>query len=91
VVVGFAGGEIPRVKVNRLLLRNVTVMGAAWREFLAHAPDFLAEAGAALSDLVAAGRFTPLLGTTYSLEDGVQALRDLAARRAVGKLVITVR
>jgi NADPH2:quinone reductase len=91
VVVGFAGGEIPQLKVNRLLLRNITVMGAAWREFLAHDPGFVAEAGAALSDLVANGRLTPLSGTTYPLEDGAQALRDLAARRAVGKLVLTVR
>lgn len=91
VVVGFAGGEIPQVKVNRLLLRNVSVMGAAWREFLSHEPGFVAEAGAALSDLVAGGRLMPVLGTTYPLEDGAQALRDLAARRAVGKLVLTVR
>src|SRR5207248_1070069 len=34
VVVGFAGGTIPEVKVNRLLLRNISVLGAAWREFL---------------------------------------------------------
>jgi len=91
VVVGFAGGEIPQVKVNRLLLRNTTVMGAAWREFLAHDRGFVAAAGAALFDLVAAGRLTPLLGTRYPFENGVQALRDLAARQAVGKLVITVR
>jgi NADPH:quinone reductase len=91
VVVGFAGGEIPRVKVNRLLLRNVTVMGAAWREFLAHAPGFVAEAGAALAELIAGGRLTPLAGTTYPLEDGAQALRDLADRRAVGKLILIVR
>ena len=91
VVVGFAGGEIPTLKVNRLLLRNITVMGAAWREFLAHDPGFVAKAGAELRDLVASGRLVPVLGATYPLEDGAQALRDLAARRAVGKLVLTVR
>jgi NADPH:quinone reductase len=69
----------------------VTVMGAAWREFLSADPGFVTEAGAALGDLVASGRLTPLLGTTYALEDGAQALRDLADRRAVGKLVLTVR
>jgi NADPH2:quinone reductase len=91
VVVGFAGGEIPQVKVNRLLLRNTTVMGAAWREFLAHDTGFVAEAGAALGGLIAAGTLTPLAGTAYPLEDGAQALRDLAARRAVGKVILTVR
>jgi NADPH2:quinone reductase len=91
VVVGFAGGEIPQLKVNRLLLRNITVMGAAWREFLAHDPAFVAKAGAELSELVASGRLVPVLGATYPLEDGARALQDLAARRAVGKLVLTVR
>jgi len=90
LVVGFAGGDIPSVKVNRLLLRNVSVMGAAWREFLNTEPGFVAEAAAALDDLVSSGRLTPLVGATYPLEDGAQALRDLAERRAVGKLVITV-
>jgi NADPH2:quinone reductase len=91
VVVGFAGGEIPRVKVNRLLLRNVSVLGAAWREFLAAEPGFVAEAGARLDRLIASGELTPLVGASYALEDGARALRDLADRRAVGKLVLTVR
>jgi NADPH2:quinone reductase len=91
VVVGFAGGEIPQVRVNRLLLRNTTVMGAAWREFLEHDPGFVAEAGAALSELIAEGRLDPVTGPVYALEDGPQALRDLAGRRAVGKLVLAIR
>jgi NADPH:quinone reductase len=91
VVVGFAGGEIPQVKTNRLLLRNVGVLGAAWREFILHEPGFVAEAAAALGTLIDNGRLTPLIGATYPLKDGAQALRDLGDRRAVGKLVITVR
>ena len=91
VVVGFAGGAIPEVKVNRLLLRNVGVLGAAWREFILSEPGFVAEAHAGLSALIADGRLAPLLGATYPLEDGAQALRDLADRKAVGKLVLMVR
>jgi NADPH:quinone reductase len=91
VVVGFAGGDIPQVKTNRLLLRNVGVLGAAWREFLLHEPGFVAEAAAGLAALIDNGQLTPLIGATYPLKDGAQALRDLADRRAVGKLVITVR
>lgn len=91
VVVGFAGGAIPQVKTNRLLLRNVGVLGAAWREYILKDPAFVAEAAAGLGALIDDGRLTPLIGTTYRLEDGPQALRDLADRRAVGKLVIIVR
>jgi NADPH2:quinone reductase len=91
VVVGFAGGSIPQVKVNRLLLRNVGVLGAAWREFILSEPGFVAEAAAGLGALVDRGQLAPLIGATYPLEDGAQALRDLADRRAIGKLVLTVR
>ncbi len=91
VVVGFAGGAIPQVKVNRLLLRNVGVLGAAWREFILSEPGFVAEAAAGLNALIDNGQLSPLIGATYPLENGAQALRDLADRRAVGKLVITVR
>jgi len=91
VVVGFAGGDIPQVKTNRLLLRNVGVLGAAWREFIMKEPSFVAEAHTGLSALIEGGQLAPLIGATYPLKDGAQALRDLADRRAVGKLVISVR
>src|SRR5919198_4298756 len=81
VVVGFTGGAIPQVKTNRLLLRNVGVLGAAWREFIMTEPGFVAEAHAGLSALIEDGRLTPLIGATYPLKDGAQALRDLADRR----------
>ena len=77
--------------MNRLLLRNVGVLGAAWREFLAVEPGFLAEAAAGLAALVDAGRLTPRVGASYALEDGASALRALANRRAAGKVVLTVR
>jgi NADPH2:quinone reductase len=91
VVVGFAGGGIPQVKVNRLLLRNVGVLGAAWREFLATDPGLTTEAAGALNAMVDDGRLRPLVGARYPLEDGAEALRALAERRAAGKLVLTVR
>jgi NADPH:quinone reductase len=91
VVVGFTGGAIPQVKTNRLLLRNIGVLGAAWREFIMTQPGFVAEAHAGLCGLIEGGQLTPRIGATYPLKDGAQALRDLADRRAVGKLVITAR
>src|ERR687896_1419448 len=70
VVVGFTGGAIPQVKTNRLLLRNVGVLGAAWREFILHEPGFVAEAAAGLAALIDDGRLAPLIGATYPLKDG---------------------
>ena len=78
VIVGFAGGGIPQLKVNRLLLRNVGVLGAAWREFPATDPGLTAEAAGALNAMVDDGRLRPLVGARYPLEDGAEALRALA-------------
>jgi NADPH2:quinone reductase len=90
VVVGFAGGPIPQVKVNRLLLRNVSVMGAAWREFLDRRPDAGPEAAADLNRWIAAGQLVPPSGTVLPLERGAEALRALGDRTAQGKLVLEV-
>jgi NADPH2:quinone reductase len=91
VVIGFASGRIPEVAVNRLLVRNVEVVGAAWGAFLGVDPAITATIAADLDRLVGEGVVRPVVGATYPLEDGAQALRDLEARRATGKLVIRVR
>jgi NADPH2:quinone reductase len=88
VVVGFTSGEIPEIKVNRLLLRNVDVRGCSFG-VLATDPRGVADAGARLAELVATGAVRPLVGSTYPLERGVEALRELDERRARGKVVIT--
>jgi NADPH:quinone reductase len=84
VVIGFTEGEIPSVKVNRLLFRNVSVVGAAWGEFALRRPEYMAEVAA---DLERMG-VSPIVGRTYSAEEVPQALRDLDERRALGKLVL---
>ena len=89
VVVGFTSGEIPEVKVNRLLLRNVDVRGCSFG-VLAAQPTGVADAIARLSDLVDAGSIRPLVGSAYPLEQGPAALRELDERRATGKVVLTV-
>lgn len=87
IVLGFAGGTIPVVKVNRLLLRNVSVVGAGWGEFLRTKPAALRETADALAELVAGG-LRPPVTATYPLERGADALRDLEAGKIVGKAVL---
>ena len=91
LVVGFAGGQIPTVEANRLLLRNVSVVGVGWRELAADRPELMAEIGADLERLADAGHVRPLVGRTYPFEEGARALRDLEERRATGKLVLRMR
>ena len=88
VVVGFTAGEIPELRVNRLLLRNVDVIGCSFN-VLATTPNGLSDAMARLSELVETGAVRPLIGSTYPLEQGSAALLEIAERRATGKVILT--
>ena len=91
LVVGFAEGEIPTLKVNRLLLRNADVVGVAWGAFVGDKRDFSAEIQADLERLAAAGAVRPILDAEYRLEDGAAAVARLEERGALGKVVVRVR
>jgi len=90
LVIGFAGGGIPSVKVNRLLLRNVSVVGAAWGEWVARDPSMPVGVGKEIDRLIHAGAIRPVIGDVLPLERGADAFRLLADRKAVGKVVLQV-
>lgn len=90
IVVGFAEGKIPEVSVNRVLFRNVDVVGAGWGNFLAHHPELTLQIGADLERLAAEGKVRPLVTAVYPLEEGVRGLGDIAERRVIGKVVLRV-
>ena len=87
VVLGFAAGGIPTVKVNRLLLRNVGVLGAGWREFVTAKPEVQAEVIGGLNALIAGG-LRPPAPQRYSLREGRAALESLAAGGVYGKVIL---
>jgi NADPH:quinone reductase len=91
LVVGFAGGSIPEVKVNRLLLSNTEVVGAGWGAYVMGKPDVWREIGAAVSELVDAGQVSPIVGARFPLERAGKALELLDERAALGKVVLDVR
>lgn len=88
VVIGFVEGSIPQVAVNRLLFRNVSVVGAAWGAFAFPRPEYLREVAEDLNRMVREGHVRPLVGRRYSIEQVADALRDLERRAAAGKLVL---
>lgn len=90
LVIGFAAGGIPQVKVNRLLLKNIEVVGVGWGAFLAVDDTIAAASAAELGRLARAGFLRPIVGATYPLERAGEALRALRDRTATGKLVIEV-
>jgi NADPH2:quinone reductase len=91
VVVGFTGGSIPEVRVNRLLLRNTEVVGAGWGAYVMGKPDLNREIGAAVNGMVDAGFVRPIVGERFPLERAAEALKTLDERRATGKIVLDVR
>lgn len=91
LVVGFAGGEIPTVKVNRLLLANTSVVGVAWGEYAFSHPGYVQEQWGRLLPHVESGAVAPLVGGTYPLDQAAIAVEELEARRATGNLVLELR
>jgi NADPH2:quinone reductase len=88
LVIGFASGTIPTVPLNQVLLRNRTVLGIDWGIWsMQHATEQRALL-ADLLDLVASGALDPVHPTTYPLDQVADALDDLLARRAVGKIAL---
>ena len=92
LVLGFASGlGIPEVKVNRLLLNNTDVRGAAWGEFAMTTPNYMQEQWARLLPMIESGAVKPPIGQVYDLEDFGRALVDMDERRTLGKSVVRVR
>ena len=90
-VVGFTGGEIPTVKVNRLLLNNIDVVGAGWGPWWLARPGFLHQQWAELEPLYAGGAIRPLPLTVLPLEQAVDGLLAIERRQVAGKLVLAMR
>jgi len=90
LVVGFASGAIPDFAANRVLLRNIDVVGVNWGGLALTRPEIVAEAAQDLIRWHAEGHVAPVIGARYPLEQGAEALRALEARRAVGNLVLTL-
>lgn len=91
LVVGFTGGEIPTVKVNRLLLNNIDVVGVGWGAWTLRHPGSLREQWQGLARLLESGRLAPPAPEVYPLERAAEAVASLENRTARGKVVLRVR
>lgn len=91
LVVGFAGGSIPELKVNRLLLRSHDVVGVNYGGFIAADPGMPARAAAETFGWMAEGRLRMAAGPAVPLEEGPAVLQAFADRTVVGKPVLALR
>jgi len=91
LVIGFASGRIPTVAANRVLLKNIAVVGALWGGQAQADPTYPARTHDALAELYQAGKIHPPAPVSYPLESAPAALRDLANRKVLGKAALILR
>ena len=91
LVIGFTGGEIPTIKVNRLLLNNVDAVGVGWGAWAMSHPGYLLEQWAELEPLLASGRVSAPEPVVYPVERAGEAIASLEDRTAKGKVVVKLR
>jgi NADPH2:quinone reductase len=91
VVVGFTGGAIPEVRVNRLLLGNTEVIGAGWGAYVMSKPQVTIEIGAEIDRLMREGFVRPIVGAHFPFERAGEALKLIDERGATGKVVLDVQ
>ena len=91
VTLGYASGTIPKIPLNLVLLKDITVKGMEIRTFGQHHPELEQRDSEELLALFAEGRLRPHIGARFPLQDAAAALRYVADRRALGKVVIDIR
>ncbi|ABV94509.1 putative alcohol dehydrogenase [Dinoroseobacter shibae DFL 12 = DSM 16493] len=89
LLIGFASGDLPEIKPNHLLVKNVSVQGFYWGGFLNFNPTALTDSLAQLFDWYAQGRIKPHVSHVLPLEKAADGLDLLRSRRSTGKVVIT--
>jgi NADPH2:quinone reductase len=90
LVIGFTAGEIPTVKVNRLLLNNIDVVGVGWGAYALSRPGYAATQWAELVPHLRSGALDPPIGGRFPLEKAAEALATIDERRVLGKIILTV-
>lgn len=90
LTIGFAGGDVPQIPANLLLVKNLTVIGLYWGGYLKFRPDVLTESVATLLRWFEEGRISPHVSHVFPLARVEEALDLLRQRKATGKVVVTM-
>jgi NADPH2:quinone reductase len=90
LVVGFAAGEIPKIPLNLTLLKGCSIVGVFWGDFLRREPAAFAASVRQLGEWSAAGQLQPHVSATFPLERAAEAIKLMASRQVIGKVVITM-
>ena len=91
VIIGFAAGRIPEVKMGYLLVKNISLIGLQSSDYRERAPEVVRKAHEHLFALYDQGKIKPHVMTAYPMKDYLAALNTVKDRKALGKVVITMR
>lgn len=91
VVIGFAAGRIPQIKVNYLLLKNISISGVRWSDYREYTPDRVRQVQHELFDLYVRGKIEPSVMRTFGMNHFAQALNLLKSGKVEGKLVLLTK
>lgn len=90
VVVGFASGELPTVKANHLLLKNLSVIGLHWGDYLRREPQWVRRVQNDLYSLYGKGKIRPHIMRSYALDDFREALKTIKGGHVQGKVLLHI-
>jgi len=90
LVIGFAGGTVPQIPANHLLVKNVDVIGVNWPAYAELNPQVMTRSFQTLIDWYLTGAIQPHISAIYPLDQAVEAIHQVVTRKSTGKVVITV-
>ena len=89
LIIGFAGGRVPQIPANHVMVKNVDIIGVNRPAYDVLAPDVARRSQEELLRWLAEGRIKPLVSKTFPLERSVEGLESVVTRKSTGKVVIT--
>lgn len=90
LVIGFAGGDVPQIPANILLVKNLSAIGLYWGSYRRKAPDMVRAQFEQIFDWVVAGKLKPHVSHALDLAQAAEAMTLLKERRSTGKVVLTM-
>ena len=90
ILIGFASGNLPQLKANHLLVKNVTIHGFYWGGFLQFKPDVVTESLKQLFEWHESGQIKPHISHKFALDQAEDALDLLKNRKSTGKVVVKI-
>jgi NADPH2:quinone reductase len=89
LIIGFAGGKIPKIPANRLLLKSASAIGLYWGEYAFINPTLIGDSFIKLMKLYEKDKLKPKIGKVFKLEEASKALEYLLSRKNAGKIILS--